>query len=80
MALPTINSGDHALGRALRTSFDLHDVMSGCNLSAEHTVNQSIGVTGQKPKCCIAACTGTPFHLDNCHFGSLDASGNGLCG
>ena len=44
------------------------DVMHGCNPPAEHTVNQSIGVTGQKPKCCIAACTGTPFHLDNCHF------------
>ena len=67
MALESVNSGDHSLARALRRSLDLHDVMHGCNPS-EHTVNQSSGVTGQKLKCCIAACTGTPSHLDNCHF------------
>ena len=43
--------------------------MLGFNPSAEHKVHQSIGVTGQQPKCHIGDFTRTPINVDNCHFG-----------
>ena len=69
-----LQSTDPQLGRPLAhallmISLDSHDVMLGFYPSAEHKVHQSIGVTGQQPKCCIGACTRTPINVDNCHFG-----------
>ena len=42
--------------------------MLGFYPSAEHKVHQSIGVTGQQPKCHIGDFTRTPINVDNCHF------------